>query len=566
MRSHRLRRPAALLTVLGVGIAAVITASGLGWAAEPLLSQGKPASASSIEDASFTPGLAVDGDQGTRWASAEGVDPQWIQVDLGAVAEVTRVDLRWEVAYAASYRIEFSTDGSSWTTVYSTTSGTGGFEEIASASGPARFVRVTGTERGTPYGYSLWEFEVYGDSSSAPNTDYQAEDAVIGAGQVDSDHAGYTGTGFVNYDNTTGSFVEWTVEVEEAGDYDLSFRYANGTATDRPMAITLDGSEIDPALSFPGTGAWDHWRTSAVTASLAAGTHTVRATANTGDGGPNVDRLTLSAATAPPDSFTVVAAGDIAEQCTADESGCVHPLTADRTAALDPDFVITMGDNQYDDARLEDFENYYDDTWGRFNSIVKPTPGNHESYDPAGFEVGYKEYFGSIATPEGTTWYSYDVGNWHFIALDSNIFDDPDQLAWLEDDLAANTRDCIAAYWHHPLYSSGGHGNDPVSRPVWDRLLDYEADLVLGGHDHHYERFAPQNAYGDYDPNGIVEIIGGTGGANPYDIENVQPNSEFRLSGSFGVVALTFTDTGYSWDYVEHTGAVLDSSPEYSCH
>ncbi|MFC4338000.1 discoidin domain-containing protein [Salininema proteolyticum] len=564
MRLQRIRRSTALLSAIAVGLATALTTSDLGWAAEEtLLSQGKPASASSIEDSALTPDLAVDGDPSTRWASAEGSDPQWIQVDLGAAADVTRLRLNWEAAYAASYRVEFSPDGTVWTTAYTASGGTGGVEDITSAAGTARYVRVVGTERGTAYGYSLWEFEVYGQSR-APS-DYQAEDARIGSGRVDSDHSGYTGTGFVNYDNTIGSYVEWTVTVGESRDHDLRFRYANGK-TDRPMRIAVDGTVVDSALPFPGTGSWSTWRASSVTVNLDPGTHTVRATATTSDGGPNVDRLSLSAGSPPQESFTAVAAGDIAEQCTASSSSCVHPKTADRARAIDPDFVITMGDNQYDDARLEDFQNYYDTTWGRFNPVVKPTPGNHESYDPAGFEVGYKEYFGSTATPEGETWYSYDVGNWHFIALDSNIFDDPDQIAWLEADLAANSQSCVAAYWHHPLYSSGGHGNDPVSRPVWDRLLDYDADLVLNGHDHHYERFAPQNAHGDHDPDGIVQIVGGMGGAHPYDIENPQPNSEFRISGSFGVVKLDFTPDGYSWDYVDHTGDVIDSSPEYTCH
>lgn len=568
MRHRRVKRATALLASIGLGIAAGITASGTSWAAETLLSQGKPTIASSIEDSTLTPDKAVDGDAATRWASAEGADPQWIQVDLGAVATISRIRLNWEVAYAASYRIEFSTDGTSWTTRYTTSSGAEGIKEITSATGPARYVRVFGTERGTPYGYSLWEFEVFGEGGTTPppGPDYQAEDAVIGSGQVDANHAGYTGTGFVNYNNVTGSYVEWTVTATTAGSHNLTFRFANGTSANRPMEIRVDGNVISSGLAFPGTGAWASWQTSTARTTLTTGTHTIRATATTSNGGPNVDKLTLSAGTPPSESFVVVAAGDIAEQCTASSSSCIHPKTAARTQAIDPDFVITMGDNQYDDARLEDYQNYYDNTWGAFNSIVKPTPGNHESYDPAGFEVGYKEYFGSIATPDGTTWYSYDVGNWHFVALDSNLFDDSDQLDWLSADLAANTKGCVAAYWHHPLYSSGGHGNDPVSEPVWSRLLQYETDLVLNGHDHHYERFGRQDGNAQADPLGIVEIIGGTGGASPYDIENVQPNSQVRISGQFGVVKLTFTDTTFSWQYVEHDGTILDSSPTYTCH
>jgi len=272
-----------------------------------------------------------------------------------------------------------------------------------------------------------------------------------------------------------------------------------------------------------------------------------------------------SPAAAARAGFTAVAAGDIAEQCTASSSSCKHPKTAALVKQINPSFVMTMGDNQYDDARLKDFQKYYDKTWGAFKSKTRPVPGNHESYDPAGAFKGYKSYFGSVAYPDGESYYSFDQGNWHFIALDSNTFDDDEQIDWLKDDLAANTKKCVAAYWHHPLFSSGEHGNDPVGRPVWKLLQANKAELVLNGHDHHYERFAPQNADGKADANGIVEVLGGMGGANPYDIEEVQPNSQKRLTDTFGVVKLNFTDTGFSWNLVGTDGSTKDTSPSYSC-
>jgi hypothetical protein len=225
-----------------------------------------------------------------------------------------------------------------------------------------------------------------------------------------------------------------------------------------------------------------------------------------------------------------------------------------------------MGDNQYDDGTIADFRKYYDTTWGKFKAKTHPTPGNHETYDPAGSHSGYKSYFGSIAYPQGKSYYSYDEGNWHFIALDSNTFDQSAQIQWLKDDLAGNTKGCIAAYWHHPLFSSGGHGNDPVSKPVWKILYGAGADLVLSGHDHHYERFARQNPDGKADGRGIVEVIGGTGGAEPYPIEQVQPNSQKRISGPYGVLALDLTDTTFGWRYVGTDGKSLDTSPTYTCH
>ncbi|MCB5164202.1 discoidin domain-containing protein [Streptomyces bambusae] len=408
-----------------------------GAAADPLVSRGKPAASSSVETSAFGPEKAFDGDPATRWASEEGRDPQWLRVDLGATARISRVKLSWEAAYAKAYRLEISADGAAWTTLAQETAGNGGTDEWTSLSGTGRYLRMYGTARGTAYGYSLYEAEVYG---------------------------------------------------------------------------TLDGGT-------PPTGA-----------------------------------------------FSVVAAGDIAAQCTASDSGCAHPKTAALARQINPKFYLTMGDNQYDDARLADFRAYYDKTWGTFKAKTRPTPGNHETYDPAGPLAGYKAYFGALAYPQGKSYYSYDEGNWHFIALDSNSFDQKAQIDWLKADLAANTRTCIAAYWHHPLFSSGGHGNDPVSKPVWKILYGAKADLVLNGHDHHYERFAPQDPDGRAAADGITEIVGGMGGADPYPIENVRPNSQKRISGGYGVVKLDFNDAGFSWSYIGVDGKAKDTSPAYGCH
>ncbi|MEU7012973.1 discoidin domain-containing protein [Streptomyces sp. NPDC046385] len=425
---------AAVLLLTG-GI--LLAAPGRADAADPLLSRGKPATSSSDEDTGFGPAKAFDGDPATRWASAEGSDPQWLRVDLGAPATVSRVRLSWEAAYAKAYRVEVSADGATWTALATETAGNGGTDDWTGLAGKGRYLRVYGTARGTSYGYSLYEVEVYG---------------------------------------------------------------------------TTDGT------------------------------------------------------TPPTGSFTVVAAGDIAAQCTASSSSCAHPKTAAQAQRINPKFYVTMGDNQYDDARLSDYRAYYDKTWGAFKAKTRPVPGNHETYDPAGSLAGYKSYFGALAYPQGKSYYSYDEGNWHFVALDSNSFDDAAQIQWLKDDLARNAKSCVAAYFHHPLYSSGGHGNDPVSKPVWQILYAAKADLVLNGHDHHYERFAPQDPNGKATADGIVEIVGGMGGAEPYPIETVQPNSQKRISGPYGVLKLDFTDTTYSWQYVGTDGLVKDTGPTYTCH
>ncbi|MEV4945932.1 discoidin domain-containing protein [Streptomyces sp. NPDC053755] len=430
--------------LLLVGGLLLVSPGRAGAAADPLLSRDKPATSSSVEDSTFPPAKAFDGDPATRWASAEGSDPQWIRVDLGTSATVSRVRLSWEAAYARAYRVEISADGSSWTRLATETAGNGGTDDWTGLTGKGRYLRVYGTARGTSYGYSLYETEVYGT-------------------------------------------------------------FDGGTPTPTPTP-------------------------------------------------------------SPGGAFTVVAAGDIAAQCTASSSSCAHPKTAALAQRINPRFYLTMGDNQYDDALLSDFRAYYDKTWGAFKAKTRPAPGNHETYDPAGPLAGYKAYFGALAYPQGKPYYSYDEGNWHFIALDSNSFDDAAQIQWLKDDLARTTKGCVAAYFHHPLYSSGGHGNDPVSKPVWQILHGAGADLVLNGHDHHYERFAPQDASGRATPDGIVEIVGGMGGAEPYPIETVQPNSQKRISGPYGVLKLDFTDTTYTWQYVGTDGQVKDSGPTYTCH
>jgi hypothetical protein len=143
------------LTVNGTG-------GGGGGGGAVLLSQGKPATASSLESSSFPAGSAFDGNTSTRWASKEGVDPQWLRVDLGAPASISRVKLAWEAAYARSYKIEVSTDGTTWTPIFSTTTGNGATDDLTGLAGTGRYVRITGTVRGTPYGYSLFEMQVFG--------------------------------------------------------------------------------------------------------------------------------------------------------------------------------------------------------------------------------------------------------------------------------------------------------------------------------------------------------------------------------------------------------------------
>jgi hypothetical protein len=224
-----------------------------------------------------------------------------------------------------------------------------------------------------------------------------------------------------------------------------------------------------------------------------------------------------------------------------------------------PGTVFTAGDNAYPRGSAEDFANCYAPTWGRHRSRTRPSPGNHD-YESAG-AAPYFEYFGDRAGPGGVGYYSYDLGAWHLVSLNSMALmasGSPQDL-WLRADLAAHQSICTLAYWHHPLFSSGEHGNDTRSLDAWRTLYERGVDVVLNGHDHGYERFAPQSPDGRPTPNGIREFVVGTGGAPPYGFPHVQINSEVRHGGSYGVLQLTLRPDGYDWMFLTVESASLDS-------
>ena len=259
----------------------------------------------------------------------------------------------------------------------------------------------------------------------------------------------------------------------------------------------------------------------------------------------------------------VAAAGDVAP----DEPGGHDQKTSDQVLAIDPDAVLALGDEQYPDGALGDFQRYYDATWGRLRDRTRPTPGNHE-YETGG-AAGYFGYFGAAARPGGTSWYSFDLGGWHLVSLDANVDHGAGspQERWLRDDLAATGKRCVLAYWHQPRFSSGiEHGNDESVGPFWTDLYQAKADLVLNGHEHQYERFAPQNPDAAADPRGIREFVVGTGGRSLYPFGSADPNSEVRDNSDYGVLALTLHPDGYEWRFVSEDGAVVDSGGPVACH
>jgi hypothetical protein len=180
----------------------------------------------------------------------------------------------------------------------------------------------------------------------------------------------------------------------------------------------------------------------------------------------------------------------------------------------------------------------------------------------------YFEYFGASAGPWGAGYYSYGVGPWNVISLNSEVSSGPGsaQAMWLRSELSRNRAVCTAVYWHRPLFSSGRHGDNTDMRELWRTLYEFDVDLVINGHDHTYERFAPQDPDGRFDPaRGIREFVVGTGGASHYSFPRVHANSEVR-GAAWGVAMFTLRGGGYEWEFVPVDGQTFRDSGSASCH
>jgi len=273
----------------------------------------------------------------------------------------------------------------------------------------------------------------------------------------------------------------------------------------------------------------------------------------------------------PERTFVLVGAGDIAS--------CKNPEGARATAKLIehiPGTVFAAGDLAYEKGSADDFKNCYDPAWGRFKERTKPALGNHEYVDPAA--SGYFQYWGAQAGPVGKGYYSYDLGAWHIVVLNTNCSAKDlggcaagsPQETWLRADLAEHPEACILAYGHHALFSSGvfkKHAVHPELKELWEDLYAAHADLVLAGHEHSYERFAPQDPEGNADPaHGIREIVAGTGGRSHDLLGFATPNSEVRDWETFGVLKLTLSPEKYSWQFVPEEGKTFRDSGSGRCH
>ena len=270
-----------------------------------------------------------------------------------------------------------------------------------------------------------------------------------------------------------------------------------------------------------------------------------------------------SAAKAPRRARVLIATGDIADCASrGDEAtGALVRVIAGT--------VATLGDHAYVTGSRQEFSRCYAPSWGAVKARTRPAAGNHD-YETRNAN-GYFDYFGEAAGNRGEGYYSYDLGAWHIIVINSNCAHvggcgtSSQQGRWLRADLAAHPATCTLAYWHHPLFSSGQeHGGDEAMRPVWQTLYDAGADVVLSAHEHHYERFAPQDPDGRLDrKRGIRQFVVGTGGKSHYGFGRILGTSEVRHAESFGVLVLRLHQASYDWVFVP-VGSRLDRSDERS--
>ena len=265
--------------------------------------------------------------------------------------------------------------------------------------------------------------------------------------------------------------------------------------------------------------------------------------------------------TPPPLPDVLVGAGDIS---ICDQDGDNH--TSELLASI-PGSIFTIGDNSNEHGTPQQYSDCFDYSWGRYMSRLFPVPGNHD-YDSNG-GASYFDYFGSRAGEYGKGYYSYDVGSWHVIAINSMIDagDGSEQLQWLQADLGSHPSLCTLAYYHYPRWSSGAVGNMDNMASVIQVLYDFGVEVVLSAHDHIYERFAPQDPAGQLDPtSGIREFIVGTGGATHHTFGEIRANSEVRDNTSFGVLKLQLYAEGYTWEFIPIRGDTFGDYGSDFCH
>jgi hypothetical protein len=331
-------------------------------------------------------------------------------------------------------------------------------------------------------------------------------------------------------------------------------------------------TQLTATVQPPGSSAVVAWASSnswiatvsqtGLVSGVAPGNATITATA---DGKTGTATISVNAAP-DPNAVVLVGAGDIAS-CSSSGDEATAALLANI-----PGIIYNLGDNAYDSGTATEYNQCYGPTWGQLLDRTRPSPGNHEYNSGA---AGYFSYFGAAAGDPSKGYYSYDYGAWHIIVLNSNsscttisCASGSAQYNWLLADLQANTKFCTLAYWHHPRFSSGAdHGNNTSVAPFWDLLYAYNADVILNGHEHVYERFAPQTPGAVADAvRGIRQFTVGTGGRSHDTFGTAKANSQVREGNTYGVLELTLKSTSYDWRFVHVAGATFTDTGTGNCH
>lgn len=356
--------------------------------------------------------------------------------------------------------------------------------------------------------------------------------------------------------------VDVTAHITGNGTYSLALTVPGSTAIS--FASREAGSNAPQLVLEAGGGAAvtaTSTRTATpinTTAPSATPTRTATAVNTAAPSATATRTATRTPTSAPTSSSSVVLVG------AGDITSCSRSEDEQTAQLLDgiPGTVFTAGDNAYVDGTYTEYLNCYDPTWGRHKSRTKPSPGNHD-YLTSG-AAGYFQYFNNIPS-----YYAYDLGAWRIYSLNSEISvsSTSAQATWLQNDLAANPRQCVAAYWHKPRWSSGSnHGSNSGMQTIWQILYDAGAELVINGHEHQYERFAEMNASGAAVSQGLREIVAGTGGAGLYPFGTPLAASQVRNNTAYGVLKLTLRSTGYDWQFVPVAGSSFTDSGSSNCH
>ncbi|HEX8939309.1 MAG TPA: DNRLRE domain-containing protein [Candidatus Limnocylindrales bacterium] len=364
----------------------------------------------------------------------------------------------------------------------------------------------------------------------------------------------------------TTATADVTTLVHAGGYVDLAVLARNGTA----ISLGSRESSHPPVLSVSVVGASPAPSAAPTASPVPTPTPTI---APTPTAAPTVTPAPTPTATVAGDPV-VVAAGDIAcdpASNTGAPATCDQAATAQQMVDLHPTAVLTLGDSQYEDDTLAKFQAVFDPTWGRAKSLIKPTIGNHEYLTTNA--AGYFAYFGAAAGDPTKGYYSYDLGAWHVVTLNSECSHiggcgtGSAQETWLKADLAAHPAACTLATFHEPRWSSGEHGDATAMATIWNDLVAARVELVLSGHNHDYERFAPLDGSGAPSATGVAQFVVGTGGKNHYAFTSGPlPGEVVRDQTSFGVLKLTLHPNSYDWQFLPAPGYSFTDSGSAACH